>query len=286
VAPEPGAAVEHDTDAGLSFADSIPAHERARLNDVFAGEAEQICQPARCIDDCRDNQPTIGLVLEGHARDYQLRWTTAGPHEQPREFESSCELCSLVELEQQITDDLTRVCGELATGQLTLTSDPARARVYVDGQLVGRTPWTIELATGAHDIELDAIGHARRRTTLDIEGGREQQLHLTLAREHANHRGSRRRPQWPAWTTMGIGVALSVAGAALIAVDGNPWTRQCSGDNVDRQGDCRFVLDTRRLGIGLTVVGVGAVSAGVGLAVWARNDGSGRAAGIQLRGRF
>jgi PEGA domain len=41
---------------------------------------------------------------------------------------------------------------------VAILSDPAGAEVYVDGHFVGQTPATMHLASGAHRIELRAIG--------------------------------------------------------------------------------------------------------------------------------
>jgi hypothetical protein len=282
--PNGPAASELESHVGLGFSESIPAHERAHLNDVFSTKLQEICDPAPCFESCGDDIPTIGLELDGVSRDYDLRWFTTTPGQgMPRRLESSCELCSLVELEDRIAEDLSRVCGELSMGQLTLSSEPSHAHVRVDGHPVGRTPWTSDLSTGPHQIELRAARHTRVTTTVTIAGGQERQLHLSLVPTFAAHG---RRPKWPAWTLLGAGVVMGLAGTALIAVDGKPWTGRCSGTDVDGEGDCRFLLNTRPLGIGLAAAGVAAVSAGFGLFFWARKDPAGRAAGIQLYARF
>jgi hypothetical protein len=46
----------------------------------------------------------------------------------------------------------------LGVGSVAILSDPAGAEVYVDGHFVGQTPATMHLASGAHRIELRAIG--------------------------------------------------------------------------------------------------------------------------------
>ncbi|HLT34665.1 MAG TPA: PEGA domain-containing protein [Enhygromyxa sp.] len=262
--------------AGLSFGESIPAHERARLNEVFLARLQELCEPPPCSAECDDEQPTISLELGGDSRDYRLRWLVTAPDQRPRQLDSSCELCNLVELEQRLADDLSQLCGPLATGTLTLSSEPADARVRVDGRRAGRTPWTSPLPTGRHRIELAAPGHRRATRVVEVGGGEHQQLHLSLSR----------RPRWPGWTLLGIGIAASVAGSVLVAVDGDPWTSGCSGTNVDGEGDCRFVLRTRPLGTGLAAAGLGVLATGVGLVVWTGHDGSQRLAGIQLRARF
>ena len=67
--------------------------------------------------------------------------------------------------------------------------------------------------------------------------------------------------------TLGLGLAVVVAGAVLLAIDGDPIRRDCQADP---DGDCRFVHATATLGIvGVSLGGAasvaGAVALGAGL---------------------
>ena len=43
---------------------------------------------------------------------------------------------------------------------------------------------------------------------------------------------------------VGVAAAPLVAGSVLLAVDGKPYRRRCSGADVDPQGDCRLRFDS------------------------------------------
>ena len=46
--------------------------------------------------------------------------------------------------------------AESASGSVEIGSDPPGADIYVDGKFVGETPSTLQLATGAHHLEVKA----------------------------------------------------------------------------------------------------------------------------------
>ncbi|MFO7565539.1 MAG: PEGA domain-containing protein [Enhygromyxa sp.] len=286
--PQPGAS-DRDRPIGLDFGESIAAHDRDPLRDSFQRTLPLACERAQpCVEDCADEVATLGLELDGSDRNYTLHWVATDPRrEQPVILDSRCELCSLVEIEQQFAVDLTRICSQLdaldaGPGRLLLSSDPHDARVRINGQKVGRTPWSGELTAGEHSVELRALGHQPQRHTVAIVGNVETREHFSLRSSFA----ARGRPTWPAWTSLGLGLAMSVAGTALISIHGQPWTRRCSGDDIDVAGNCRFVLATRPLGISLALLGAGAIASGVGLMLWAQRDPAHSSAGLGISGRF
>lgn len=286
-APPPAA--DGEVPVGLEFAQSVPDHDRAPLQDSFARTLPLACEQAvPCVDDCGPDDPTVGLELDGGDRNYTLHWVATDPRlDEPVTFDSRCELCSLVELEQQFAVDLTRVCAQLdaldaGLGRLHLTSDPNGARVRIDGQKIGRTPWSGELAAGDHSVELRALGRRPQRHSVAIGGNVDVQQHVSLISSFA----ARGRPTWPAWTSLGLGFVMSVAGTALISVHGQPWERRCTGNDVDVVGNCRFVLATRPLGVTFATLGAGMIATGVGLMVWAQRDPAQTRAGISVGGRF
>lgn len=278
-----------DFPVGLEFDDSIPPHDRGPLQEGFSNTLPLACERAiPCVDNCSADESTIGLDLAGSERNYTLHWVATDPRlDAPIIVDTSCDLCSLVELEQQFAVDLIRLCSQLdaldsGPGRLLLSSDPSGARVRIDGQKAGRTPWSGELNAGQHTVELRAIGRRPLRHSVTILGDVEIRQHFQLTSSFAR----RGRPSWPGWTSLGLGIAMSVAGAALISVHEQPWTGRCSGDDIDIEGNCRFVLKTRPLGIALTTLGAGAIAGGVGLMIWAQRDLAQSSAGINVSGRF
>jgi hypothetical protein len=85
-----------------------------------------------------------------------------------------------------------------------------------------------------------------------------------------------------AWTAIGVGVAALVGGITLLVLDENPVKSNCSGPQVDADGDCAFRYDTLGGGIGLTVAGVAVAGGGVGLLLWSRKHGKREPAALSL----
>lgn len=272
---------------GLRYEEGIPSRERKQLDGSFEEALTKACAPPPCTENCTGARSALGVVVGGDSRNYTLRWVVTDPRLQaPLTRDSSCELCSLAEVEEQIATDLGALCSRLdaldaAPGRVQVSSDPSGARVLVDGRVKGRTPWTGELAPGEHQIELRARGYRAQQRTIVIVGGIEESEHVDLLAAQSQ------RPSWPAWLSLGAGVVLGVSGAVLIALHDKPWAANCAGENVDANGHCKFVYTTRPLGVGLTAVGLGALATGAGLMVWAERD-SGRLSslGLGFRGRF
>jgi hypothetical protein len=281
--PPGGAAGE--AAGGLQIDPDLPARERTALRDSFERVLPMACEPPPCVSDCTEDQPSVALVIDGDSRDYTLHWTANDPRlDEPLIVESRCELCSLVEVEEQLAADLGRVCAQLtastdALGRLRVSSQPEAAWLRIDGRRIGRTPWAGELDMGEHRLEVGSRGHGSQARTVDIFSGVER--HETFELMPLQHRA---RPSWPGWVSMGFGFALGIAGTALLAIDGKEWPGRCSGSNIDATGNCRFVYRTRSLGIAFASIGAVSLTAGVGLMVWSQHGD--RGAGLAWRRSF
>ena len=69
------------------------------------------------------------------------------------------------------------------------------------------------------------------------------------------------------WSAFGAGGVSLLTGFVLLGIDENPYRKDCSGDNVDANGACKFRYNTLGAGIGMTVTGVALVAAGTTLLV-------------------
>lgn len=269
---------------GLAFGEGVTKRERLPLRERFDAALGDACEPPPCTGDCQDDEARLGVIVDGVERDYSLRWRVDDPRlDAPLKLESSCELCSLVDLEDQLAADIGSLCTRLGTleqapGRVRVTSDPSGAAVRVDGRRVGKTPWTGELPAGEHTLELHAPGYASEARTLTTLDGIEEREHIELMAR------ARPRPYWPAWMTLSLGVALGIAGTALIAIDGKEWTGRCAGEDLDVLGNCRYVYATGELGIGLAAAGAASFGTGVGLMIWAQTSRHG--GGLAVRGSF
>jgi hypothetical protein len=271
---------------GMQFDADLPAHERSALRESFERVLPLACKPPPCVGgDCTEDQPSVALSIAGATRDYTLHWVANAPHlDAPLIVESRCELCSLVEVEEQLAADLGSLCARLAAsadtpGRVRVSAQPRRAWVRLDGHRIGHTPWAGEVAVGEHQLKVGARGHGTQARTLQVFAGIEQREHFELmALSH------KRRPAWPGWSSLGIGIALGIAGTALIAIDGQDWRGRCSGSNVDANGNCRFAYSTLPFGIALASLGAVSIASGVGLIVWAQQGDQG--ATLSWRGSF
>ena len=91
---------------------------------------------------------------------------------------------------QDYTADLIiEGCGVLQTHRadllpdwsaVTVNSTPAGATVSIDGKVMGQTPLRMELAAGAHALELQLARHRTWRTDLTVQADRPQTLETVL----------------------------------------------------------------------------------------------------------
>ena len=261
---------------GLSFGEGITKREREPLRERFNHVLETVCAPPPCTEECSEDEARVGVEIRGDDRNYTLEWTADDPRlGEPLTLTSPCELCSLVELQDQLATDLGSLCSALSSldagpGRLRVMSTPSGAVVRVNGRKVGKTPWSGELAAGDYAVEIEARGYESESRTLQLVGGGVEESLSVILMSEATGPSLARRPWWPAWTGIGVGVVLGIAGTALIAINGKEWGGRCTGPNVDAFGNCSHVYATRPLGIALASIGAGAFGAGVGLMVWAQ----------------
>jgi hypothetical protein len=206
------------------------------------------------------------------------------------EASDTCDLCGrseLVDLAGDLGEKTRRRLDQLAgePGVFALSSSPRGATVSVDGEVVGTTPLQHELAPGRHEIRVELDGHQTVVRTTEVVGGTREAVKFELVpRPTAGTQapeiddGARRRDR----TFVGAGAGLLVAGlgsvgvgAALVAIHARPIERDCATTNVDPDGDCRFLHNTRGGGIAALAVGGAAVVAGaVLLGLGLRHRGS------------
>ncbi len=244
---------------------------------------------------CAESDYAVDVQVSGAARDYSLEYRLRGPRidpERPIVVESTCELCGLSEVEDKLAADLDRLCRQVealieAPTTVTLRTKPGGARLRVDGDWIGRSPQVVELQPGTHELEVRLPDHSSQSRTIEVVSGVPLEEEFLLLPEERPP--TRRIPMAAGWVPVSAGLGLVVAGVTMIALDGNPYRGRCDGADVDVDGDCRFVHDTRTIGIGLTAAGAAFTGAGVGVVVWARrrNGQAGAdSAGVTIRARF
>jgi hypothetical protein len=198
-----------------------------------------------------------------------LRSTTDG--EELARTQQVCELCGLADAGAQLEDvagTLASRVGALANAQalVSFESTPPGAQVVVDGQTLGTTPLSHELAPGEHQAEATAEGFVRQRRSFETEAAVDQTVRFEL--QPVPRDRSFLKPV--GWASLGVGVAAVASGGVLVAIDEDPITSRCSGDNVNAAGICKYRRNTLAGGIALIALGSAAVVTGVVLLVRAR----------------
>lgn len=225
------------------------------------------------------------------------------------EVERTCELCGRDELLDATTDlsatALRKLLSHAAvTTIVVVDSIPSGARVMLDGDDVGTTPLQLEVSPGSHTMELSADGYEPFSQAVDIDRGTTESLRLRLSATaqpvpaprpaDPSPTPTRRRGRVIAGAALvGGGFAAAAAGVTLLVLHGRPIESDCSGEDVDTDGDCHFLHDTRTGGIiGLSAGAAALVGGAVLLGLELRRDRPGAVAlsptpsGLLLRGRF
>lgn len=225
------------------------------------------------------------------------------------EVARTCELCGRDELLDAAADLSAAALRKLRshtaiTTAVAVDSIPTGARVVLDGEDVGTTPLQLEVSPGPHTMELSADGYDPFSQAIDIARGSTESLRLRLsAAAHpvpaprlpdSSPTPTRRRGRVMAGAALvGGGFAVAAAGVTLLLLHGRPITSDCSGDDVDTDGDCHFLRDTRTGGIiGLSAGAAALVGGAVLLGLELRRGRPGTVAlspapsGLLLHGRF
>ena len=213
------------------------------------------------------------------------------------EFELRDYAASVGHLEQALASQTRALTGELResttallgraqgfVGKLTLTVEPAEARVLLDGEEVSASQpgaqagQPLLLNFGEHTLDVRAEGFAREARKVTLRGGESQQVRIVLspvgleggAAGASEHEAASSGPGALPWVLLGAGGALMSGGGVLLAL------AQSDIDQVEDPGDGARWSESAdaydaapvKSGIGIALLGVGAAGAAAGL-VWA-----------------
>lgn len=136
-------------------------------------------------------------------------------------------------------------------GKLTFETRPAGAKVFLDGELVGQTPWEQGAREGEHQLAFELPGHRRETRTVVVRRDEVTAVEVTLTPVIGPGGKVRRNPLW-----LGVaigGVAVAIGGGVVLAMD---------EDNTATPTADQYYTDTAP--IGLAMIGVGAAAAVAG----------------------
>ncbi len=129
------------------------------------------------------------------------------------------------DVQERITTDLKRLAnlqaGRTKLGDLAVNTDPAGARIYIDGQVEGTTPFAGKLEVGAHTILVQIDGYQSLERSIEVRKDETTILDLllpSLAGESAD--GGPSTLAIASYATLGVG-ALGVSVGVIMAVMAN-----------------------------------------------------------------
>jgi hypothetical protein len=173
------------------------------------------------------------------------------------------------------TNDLVTAIGATSaadSGRLRISSEPAGARIMVDGQPVGITPMEYQLPSGSHQVTVDKAGFASQSKTVDINRTDLSSVRINLIAESsatvleksaiAQKRPSRTVPKVLVYG----GTAAIIVGTVLI---GAQELRHKDPAPVQQKNEKYFGSTS----VGAVVGGLGVVALGTGIYLWMRSGG-------------
>ena len=245
------------------------------------------CQDDRCVLDSARAGAHGGVLtisVEEELNDYRITATlraSADGAEVASEV-VDCEICSFEEVTEASVAAARKAMeaagalpsAEAATapvmsfeGALNVETDPPGAEVFVDGVSMGVTPFSGMIEEGTHEIELRREGYAPEVAFVEIDSEQPRTLSMTLTGGGGGGPWGKPWLRPASWAAVGVGAGLLISGFTLIGIDENPYKRDCSGENVDANGVCKFRYNTLGGGVALTVTGVALAAAGVTMLV-------------------
>ena len=193
-------------------------------------------------------------------------------------------------LDQGPPKQTVKVSLELA-GYISTRSYPPGALVLVDGRTAGHTPVRLPVSPGKHVVRLEMTGRKVIQTAVQVKVGKDVLVSSALEwtesvkqqrsaaadrlqqeqQERAVAEARRRKSNIWAFTTLGVGVALSVGAAVLYGVGGDRGSEAHDGyvntTDTDEIHDYRKQIRQARtelvVGHVLAVTGVAAIGASV-----------------------
>jgi hypothetical protein len=205
----------------------------------------------------------------------------------------SCEICTIADVATRFAQAAEQVrvqLGEASARSAVVVVDsiPPGAVVWVDGKRLGVTPLEAEVGTGPHELRVERPGHVTQKEEFEgVAGGRSAfNLRLAPAEAEGKGPGARRGLFIAGLASIGVGAGAAIGGAVALALDSRPIERKCVGNDVDINGECRYLHDTKLVGAVVLAAGGAALVTGVVLAVVGRKGARKRGAEEQQARRW
>ena len=187
-----------------------------------------------------------------------------------------CPVCSSEEMRQTVIR-AAELLAQLAppkgpqeqkrpaeSGMLSVETDPPGAHILIDRvERSERTPATLLLGPGIHDLQLDGAGYEVLHHKVEVSSGKQVSLSYVLTPKQ--QRKSWLRPL--AWTGTLLTVGLAVGAGVLLYYNGRPVTSMDCPDQPGLAFHCPQKYDNLAVGVA-AAVGAGVLAIGSGLAFY------------------
>lgn len=213
----------------------------------------------------------VRAIVEVVDRDYTVRVELYDGSDGTKIVSASdgCEICGVADVGGLIETQAATLRTKLdalasGPGSIVVSSDPEGAEVTLDGEPFGVTPLDKPVIPGDHVIRVSKDGYiAVQEKRTFVEGARES---LSYELEKVPNRLPKR--PW-GWASLGIGIAAIGGGVGLTFLHDSEYKLggRCTGENIDADGDCRYLHNTKWYGVGLTLAGGALVTLGVAVLI-------------------
>lgn len=269
--------------------DELPDADRAELTGKLVeglrrGEFEVIgpdevlraapsaasCRAADCytaIAKATGATHVVRVLVKAQDRDYEVEvvLVDGAGGAQVASSADSCQICGVAEV-GDILDaaaaTLRTKLDNLAQGPATLVvaSSPVGARVSIDGELKGVTPFNGPVLAGKHVLRISLEGYITVEREVTFVEGIEDTQSFELEKVPS------RLPARPwGWVSLGVGVAGLGTAVAFGVLDDRPYELGGKCDMPDRDGDCPRLWNTQWIVLGTAIAGASLTTLGVAI---------------------
>ncbi len=227
------------------------------------------CRAADCytsIASAAGATHVVRFVVQAQDRDYQVEVVLLDGKDgaQVASSADSCQICGVSEV-GDILDaaaaTLRTKLDNLAQGPATLVvaSSPAGARVSIDGELKGVTPFDGPVLAGKHVLRISLDGYITVEREVTFVEGIEETQSFELEKVPS------RLPARPwGWVSLGVGVAGVGTAIALAKLDDDQYKLFGSCEEPDGK-QCPKLWSTEWLVLGTAIAGAGLATLGVAI---------------------
>ncbi len=265
-----------DTDRESLSSSLVSGFERGELSvtgpgDVTAAMPDaSACANKSCYKsaaEATNSRYVVRTTVGIQDRDYQVsvELYDGKTGERVANSQDSCEICGVADAAGLLSAAAATISVKLdalakGPASMTLTSTPDGAFVTLDGELIGTTPLERTIVPGKHVLRLSKDGYIAIEREVTFVDGVSEELNLELDKLPSRLPGRR----W-GFASLGVGIAALGGGVALTAIHDLPYNLDCAGENIDMNGECRYLYNTKWYGA-IALVG-GAALTTLGIAI-------------------